>query len=232
MSWKPDLSWLDAAYEDHLARHRAESELNADWGYSFFYCPAARLQSSTVGIIGLNPGGGNGPDEPAPPHNRHWEHDGFAYLDQPWGRDRELNPLQIQIQRLVDRLPADEHDLFAAQLVPFRSPDWGSLPNNEAAVATFEPAWKALLETSSVRLWFSLGSVAGERMRIFLGGDRFEYHESGWGKTSIGIASNAEGVVVVSLPHLSRYQLFSLEGAALAKTDTAIALAVEMSGLT
>lgn len=231
MSWKPDLTWLDEAYEQHLARHRAESGLNADWGYSFFYCPEARLQTSRLGIIGLNPGGGNGPDEPAPPNNRHWEHPGFAYLDQPWGEDGGLNPLQIQIQRLADQIPADEADLFAAQLVPFRSPDWESLPNNEAAVATFEPAWKALLETSSVKLWFSLGGVAGERMRRFLDAEPFEYHESGWGRTSIGISANADGVVVASLPHLSRYQLFSLDQPARAKAEAAVALAVRRAGL-
>lgn len=231
MTGSIDRDWLDAAYERHLAAHMASSEHDADWGYSFFYCPVERLRSATVGIVGLNPGGGGRPSDPPPPQNRSWDHPGFAYLDQPWGSDGALNPLQIQIARLLELTGVDDKSLFAAQLVPFRSPSWSRLPNRTAAVDVFEPIWREMLARTSVRLWFTLGYVAGERLRCLAGAGDWTPAQSGWGTTQIKIAQNSDGMVVVALPHLSRYKLFSQSGERLALAENAVRQAVKLAGL-
>lgn len=224
-----DRARLDRLYEDHLEAMPPEDRAARDWGYSFFYCPAGRALTGKIGVIGLNPGGGEGKDEPPPPKNRSWDHPGFAYLDQPWGPNGTFNPLQVQIARLLQLTPHKPEDLFAAQLVPFRSPSWSRLAGAAQAIQIFEPAWRELFKSSSVRLWFALGYVAGDTARTWLGGGQWTELESGWGRTKIKVASNADGVVIVALPHLSRYKLFSQSGDRLALAETAVRHAVDLA---
>lgn len=231
MGMQLDRPWLDSLYEEHLKSIPLETRASCDWGYSFFYCPVARVETAKVGLIGLNPGGGGDPDDPPPPQNRSWDHRGFAYLDQPWGPGGTLNPLQVQIGRLLALTRCSEPEFFAAQLVPFRSPSWSRLPNASRAIQIFEPAWRELFAASSVRIWFSLGYVAGDTARRWLGAGDWLEHESGWGRTKIKVARNAGGVVIVALPHLSRYKLFSQTGARLVSAEKAVRDAVELAGL-
>lgn len=216
-----DAAWLEQAYRDHLAANPSAP----DWGYSFFYCPQERLTSAKIGIIGLNPGGGDIPG------NRAWEYrEGFAYLDQYWGKGETYNPLQRQIASLIDRLPVTRDEMLAAQLVPFRSPSWARLPGAGRALSTFEPVWRDLLAASSVRLWFSLGYVAGQRLSDWLGAERLDPIPTGWGTIMARPARTADCRVVVSLPHLSRYGVMTSEKCR-NQSDAIVRDAVSMANL-
>lgn len=227
-----DAAWLKDQYARHLRATQDAGVVSSDWGYSFCYSPIGLISTAKVGIVGLNPAGGRDMVGPSTEQDQSFEHPGFAYVDQPWGDGDVLNPLQQQIEKLIERLPVNADEMFAAQFVPYRSPDWASLPMRAMALETFRPVWADLLSRSSVRLWICLGDVAAGEMRSILDTGSPTDHRSGWGNTRIRVARNPEGVVVASLPHLSRYKLFSMPEGRRAQAEFAISEAVRVSGVT
>lgn len=226
-----DAAWLDQQYEQHLLAAHGAGMPPSDWGYSFCYSPLARISTAKIGLVGLNPAGGRDMIGPSTDEDRSFEHSGFAYVDQLWGNGDVLNPLQQQIKKLIARLPTVADEMFAAQFVPYRSPDWASLPMRAMALETFRPVWADLLSRSSVRLWICLGDVAAGELRSMLDTGSPTDYRSGWGNTRIRVARNPERVVVASLPHLSRYKLFSMQGDALAQAEAGIARCLDAACL-
>lgn len=193
-------------YEGHFAS-RAKDRM----GWSFMYCPEARLKTARFGIIGLNPGAD---DEPSARQTAQADWDlgkeGLAYVDQPWGANGALNPLQLQIKLLLEALDIESDEVFAAQLVPFRSQSWTSLPKPHDAVKACRPLWKHIgQESPTIRLWVSLGKEAGRELATILGASGPERLNVGWRRHFAELYQAADGRVVLALPHLSRFKLLS-----------------------
>ncbi|MEW6538908.1 MAG: hypothetical protein AB1448_10030 [Pseudomonadota bacterium] len=199
---------LTALYEAHFA-DRPEYRM----GWSFMYCPEARLKTARLGIIGLNPGGD---DESSPGQAAQaywdWDDDGLAYVDQPWGANGALNPLQCQIKLLLEALSVDSSEVFAAQLVPFRSQSWNSLPDPHAAVRACRPLWQHIGRVSpTIKLWISLGKKAGRELARLLQASGTRRLDVGWRRHFAELYQAPDGRVVLALPHLSRFKLLSTE---------------------
>lgn len=215
-----------ALYEAHFA-DRPEGRM----GWSFMYCPEARLRTARLGIIGLNPGA----DDEASPEQAaraywDWDEDGLAYVDQPWGADGTLNPLQVQIRLLLEALDVESREVFAAQLVPFRSPSWTTLPKAYDAVKACRPLWEHIgRESPNIRLWISLGKEAGRELANILGASRPERLNVGWRRHFAELYQTPDGRVVLALPHLSRFKLLSTDD----RTEVlaSLAQAKRLSGL-
>lgn len=192
---------IQRAYDAHFAK----VDPAARPGWAFIGCDAAKLSTASVGIIGLNPGGENVPGQ-ASWHSPEYE---LAYLDEPWGPNGTLNPLQVQIKSMLEILNVAPSDVFAAQLVPFRSRSWMKLHDRDAALSTFLPFWSHILEHGSPRLWISLGKAAGRHLAQLDGqGSRAEVRTVEWGKQTAELFQISGGRTVLALPHLSRFRLF------------------------
>lgn len=99
-------------------------------------------------------------------------------------------------------------EVFAAQLVPFRSRSWNALPNREAALARSLELWRWLLPRSPARLFLSLGKRPGVEVANLLGAEHQVAHPVGWGAQTIDEYVDGDGRIVLAMPHLSRFRLF------------------------
>lgn len=187
-------------------------------------CPQGRLPGANIILLGLNPGGKPiDATESDDGYDEIWScEDGNAYWHEAWENPRGGRyatggaPLQVQVKRLVEEaLGRAEADLFSAQLVPFRSANWASLPNgNRDASLEFSRglwAW-ALQRNQAAPVIFSLGHKAGEEAARLLNiTDPPVRIGCGWPRQSIRRYQGG-GRTIVSLPHLSRYQIFGRPG--------------------
>lgn len=184
---------------------RVRSAAHARWGWSFMYVPASRIHSARVALVGLNPGGSQ-----LDPENE-WEYLGGenAYVDESW---RNLpagqHHLQVQVRALFEALGVEGKDVFAANLVPFRSPSWDVLPDPDGALQFGRRVWSWILEQSPARVFVSLGKQPGRELAKMLEA-RFEHAvPAGWGVQTIDTYRAADGRLVIALPHLSRFKIF------------------------
>ncbi len=191
---------VEREYQRRLAAYP-----EARWGWSFMYTPEAALKSAKVVLVGLNPGG-NDEDQQSS-----WEHDGInAYVDQPWGKGKRLNPLQQQVGLLFAALGVRPDEVFAANLLPFRSPSWRELPGKEGALEFGRRLWKDdLLPRTPARLFVCIGKQPGQELAALLGAASPPMkHEVEWGKQSLDEYVAPDGRTVLALPHLSRFRVF------------------------
>lgn len=200
---------IEAEYQ-----RRARLYPDAAWGWSFMYTPAAAVPSAKAFLIGLNPGGDTAGDA------NEWDYDGpgkvNAYVDEAWtyrGTKRRAgtHPLQRQVAALFEALALEPSEVFAANLVPFRSPAWASLPDAAGALEFMRPYWRALIGSSQARIFCSLGKVAGTEVARMIDARYCSCHCIGHGRQAIDVYRDSDRRVVLSMPHLSRFQLFSLE---------------------
>jgi hypothetical protein len=176
-------------------------------GWRFLMCPEARLDDADVAIITLNPAGKyRGGAE--------WSQElGNAYAIESWGKAASgASPLQQQIQRLCILLGRQADTVLAATFVPFRSPRWSSLPNQNEARAFSKELWKWALTRSPAKLFLCVGkNVVGPDLAILLNASKLPSIPTGWGQVTIDRYQATDGRLIVSLPHLSTFKLFSRE---------------------
>lgn len=189
-----------------------------DWGWSFAYTPVARIETAKVVQIALNP---RGDLKNAPEYN--WEYTGGkdqnAFVDElSWRDGDQLNDLQKQIQCLYSALGVDAGDVFAANFVPFTSPTWEKLHDKEGAREFSRRLWGELLpQAREARVFVVLGEeprleLVSKEFRPLIGladGVQPVWHDFGWKRRWIGEYDLAEGRKLLTLPHLSRNQIFS-----------------------
>jgi hypothetical protein len=201
--------------EAEYQRRNASSEGR---GWSFAYTPIARLRTAKVVQIALNPHGDEGDVMNS------WEttvgKSQNAFVDQRWGKTKELNELQKQVISLYSALGVEADEVFAANLVPFTSPSWEDLPQREEALEFSRRLWEELLpQALHTRLFVVLGeevrkALVDTNMRSLIGladGALPQWHDFGWKKRSIGEYDLDGGRKLLTLPHLSRNRIFSGE---------------------
>lgn len=193
---------------EEYARRRDQYR-QPDWGWSFLSTPFAGLNSAKVILAGLNPGG-NQTDGVGS-----WDYNAGvnAYIDQDWelGHGKGKAPLQVQVRALLAATGVPLGNIACANFVPFRSPDWAALKGREEAVAwSAENLWRPIFSETPARLFLSLGRRAGEEIARVLGvqDSPIEYPVN-WGSQRIREYRDPLGRVVLTIPHLSHFRLFS-----------------------
>lgn len=96
--------------------------------------------------------------------------------------------------------------MFAANFVPFRSPNWRSLPNPEGALAFSRELWGGLIHRLSARLYCSLSKRAGQEIAALLGAKYVSSDKVLWGVQTIDHYPDAHGRVGLALPYLRPVQ--------------------------
>jgi hypothetical protein len=173
-------------------------------GWRFLMCPEARLDDADVAIVTLNPGGTRRVDTK-------WSQElGNAYQIESWGGAHSGgDALQRQVQRLCALLGRPMDRVLAATFVPFRSPDWKSLPRQQEAVAFSRDLWKWALDRSPAKLFVCVGKdVVGRELAHLLGAQQLPSASALWGNQTIDLYKANDGKVIVALPHLGRFKLF------------------------
>lgn len=174
-------------------------------GWRFLYSPAKVLNGAKVALIGLNPGGRY--DDPE--HGQFAMRAGSAYEVERWkGRAPGQEPLQRQVTSLFRRLNVTPKQVLAGDLVPFRSPDWRSLPDKEFAVGLGFGLWREVLDRVRPSVVVSMGKDANELIQRLVDVRQVESFPVNWGSMKAHVGSYAYGAWL-GLPHLSQYKIMN-----------------------
>jgi hypothetical protein len=206
----PSSPYLDALYTECIDTIAAEyTRLGHTLGWRFLTSPRKTLlPHAPVTLLSLNPGGGR----PDPSHGAGSCEAGSAYLHESWGRPAGQAPLQIQVRALFDWLGSDPDDSLSAHFIPFRSPSYEALPARQASWTFAVRLWRHILSQVHPTLVVCLGSEVERGLRDVWGApDRESEHVSvGWGAYTASLATYGD-IVLLRLPHLSRFAVFGRE---------------------
>jgi hypothetical protein len=208
-------------FEEAISQiERAYSDLGHSLGWRFLYSPISTLSASTPFLlVGLNPGGREH-------HISENVEEGNAYRLERWGKKNSFNPLQVQIgclfEVLARKLGQASPDAFmdstlTSNFCPFRSPSWEELHEQTKSIQFSRELWSRLLPQLSPSAIVCLGSEPFMHFRkvlLSLGG--VEHHHqpkrTEWGDvtyTESHIKLQSRDVLMLRLPHLSTYKIFS-----------------------
>lgn len=183
---------------------REHNRLGYNIGWRFITCPEGIFWNASVILVGLNPGGRkhHGPDWSSEDGNAHWVE---SWGGMPAGTD----PLQQQVQRMVDMLGLTREEIGSAQFVPFRSNSWSELAHRDEAVAFSRRLWSWALERTKATTFICLGkAVTGIEIARLLQACHVHSFDVGWGTQTAERYEAQDGRAVVALPHLGRFRLF------------------------
>ena len=178
------------------------------------YCPRTVRLRASVATLGLNPGGGRDPSQQWGDWCQFSDEEGNSHFVQRWGKNGGKSALQGQIERLVGILDISQRDLLSANLVPFRSPDWKSLPRAEESLNFGFSLLDWLFASSELKLVVAFGLGKAERRLVtHLGAERLDDERTGWGET-VARFYRTPRLHLVHLPHLSRFSVLGRAQAA------------------
>lgn len=214
----------------------------ASW--SFLYTPVKTLHSrQQLMFVGLNPGGSL--SEPYAPQF-HAESSN-AYRVGDWSGGRGLNPLQKQVCELYCRIATSFQtaipyeslmdNSLAANYVPFRSKSWASQEDKPGTLEFSDCLWSQVLDIVWPKAIICISVVAHQRLSSLLTQKKHcEKHAVmhrqpvGWGDTvtydvHTFSSRGREPILLVRLPHLSRYRVVTHKACAKAIDDVATRVA-------
>jgi hypothetical protein len=201
-------------------------------GWRFLTGPKATLAPATeIAFISLNPGGA----EESVHQSGASHEDGSSYVTERWQNALPgLSPLQRQVQSLCAELMHHLHEtgsvnhflaqhVLTAHFIPFRSPSFATLANPQASLAFARSLWSRILQTWCPRLILTIDRETYSNLQQILirnlKGTLTECREfsTGWGQYKadgsriMGLRGDGP-VLLVRLPHLSRFALFAEPG--------------------
>lgn len=225
----------DKFFEEKSKEIDAEyKRLGHDMGWTFLMSPKKTLSPETeIAIISLNPGG-NEPGDGVGCCNE------SAYLSEQWDNSNEpgKNPFQVQVQKLFEGIYERLNDnmtyksyedlmnnTLSSQYIPFRSKNIKSLPKRAESENFSCILWKSIFsECINPRIvialsvaFFAISKVMEDRDSGYTLYNSEEINTN-WGKSKARLKrfKNNDGkiCILLGLPHLSRYKLFSAKSEA------------------
>jgi hypothetical protein len=198
---------------------RAYTELGHTLGWRFLYTSARTLSADApILFAGLNPGG-----------SYYWVPQpsveaGNTYRIECWADGNRFNPLQLQVQVLYERIAqqlsrSDPDTLMdtslSANFCPFRSPSWETLPTQAASVEFSRWLWTTVLQHIAPPTMICLTDAPFRYFREVLQNlgyteRELASHPVGWGSVTYSLSQLTNGrknIVLVRLPHLSRFRI-------------------------
>ncbi len=185
----------------------AHDEMGYVLGWRFLYSPVATLSSASCAVITLNPGGDHFHEPLFSFEN------GNAYVDETWpGKDRGAHPIQRQVQHLFALMDQPPSDVLSGVYVPFRSPNWDSLPQKFAALAFARKLWGPIFASHCPTTIVCVGKqIVGQEIAGLLDAQLSGRKSADWGEITLDLYRHARGRIIVT-PHLSRFTIFGREG--------------------
>lgn len=183
-------------------------------GWRFLYCSKELLnQNPQVALITLNPGGDFEPEG----HGQGSCENGSAYKVEQWTHRGKLYskgeaPLQLQVCWMFESLGIPLESVLAGAFVPFRSPDWKSLPCKKESQQFAKVLWRRVLQDVSPRLILTVDTVTYSFLKSQFGrpmGNPWVEPAYFPGGVLCHEAEIYKNCALVRLNHLSRFPAFS-----------------------
>ncbi len=199
---------MNASARSHALQAQIEAAYAASGnalGWRLLMSPAAVLEGADVAFIGLNPGGSVRPAE----HAEFAPEGGSAYACESWaGHAPGRSPLQREVLLLFERIGVQPETVLAGNLVPFRSPGWGTLANRKDALRFGRNLWREILANAGCKLVITMGAAVTDSFKPMLDCRQLAAYPLGWGKVK-GVRGEFRDGTLIGLPHLSRYRVIS-----------------------
>jgi hypothetical protein len=178
--------------------------LSHDLGWRLFTCPIRNIETASVALITINPGGSKF-EEPQ------WSvESGSAYELESWkGRPPGQENLQRQVRRMFEIMNIPPAEVLSGYLVPFRSPRWQALPHKSASFHFGIRLWQEILKKAKVRTVIAFGKDIAPQIVSLLNATALTEHPTGWGEQKIALYRIENDGSLIVLPHLSTFKLFS-----------------------
>jgi hypothetical protein len=204
---------IEAAYE----------RLGHQIGWRFVTGPKSGFRDGVdVALVTLNPGGDF--DPPEHPHGS--SEMGSAYIVESWdGLPPGRAPLQLQVRQLFAALARvlDESSgdallgrALTAHFIPFRSPSFDRLGSRPESVEFARQLWARLLPALKPRIIVTMDTTTAAALIVILGSTLCPPASKslpvGWGTYEADLhrfASTPSPRVLLRLPHLSRFKVFT-----------------------
>ncbi len=172
-------------------------------GWRLLTCPEKNIDTATVALITINPGGA----QFEPPR---WSVEaGSAYVIERWkGRAPGEERLQRQVKRMFEIVGTDPGDALTGYLVPFRSPTWADLSKKSESLEFGFAAWREIFRRAKLKTVLAFGKDVAPFIARLLAATLQRKHPAGWGEQTIDSYSFNDGKLVV-LPHLARFAIFN-----------------------
>jgi hypothetical protein len=187
------------------AEIQAEHErLGHKLGWRLFTCPAQNIETASVALITINPGGSKF-EEPR------WSVEaGSAYAIESW-KDRPpgQESLQRQVRRMFEIMAVKSEEVLSGYLVPFRSSTWNALENKQASKEFGLSIWRDILDRPKPRTVIAFGKDIADDIASLLDAKGCKKYSAGWGEQTIDTFHHGSGGKLIVLPHLSRFSLFN-----------------------
>ena len=189
---------------DIVSKQLRQAELDLDFtdGYQLLYCPWKTLGTHEIACVSINPS--------------LREDDFKRMLSDERGNSyqveahQELSPITKQILKLCHRLGKMPEQLLMGTICPFRSDNWNDLRRDvkDVGLKIGKEFWGQAL-SSQIRLVITLGDPAQKTIcELFDAHLEFEIRAN-YQNTLLRRYKTESGVEIISLPHLSRFRLFS-----------------------
>jgi hypothetical protein len=201
--------------EEELTQRIKKEYHNQDhqMGWRFLSSPIRTLTKAKVVFLGLNPGG----NKIEANQGEFSCENGNAYANEEWaGRRAGQAPLQKQVLALFEKLEVNADEVLSGNLIPFRSPDFDSLPNKKAALEFGSQLWGDILTPLSPDIIITMSSKVTISIAKILKAKLDEKINLGWGNISGTRYSYTDNTkdkkgTIIGLPHLSRFGVFNRE---------------------
>jgi hypothetical protein len=206
---------------------RGERKLGHHLGWVFLHTPASTLSRKTrLFLVALNPAHKT---YCAPQKS---DEKGNAYQVRTWRRDRK-SPLQKQVcafyKMIAKKLDRNWQSLMntslAGNFCPYASPSWAALSAKRLSIEFSISLWSRVIQFCAPSVVVCLGEISYQCMRKVVGSCGYEdigkarLYRTGWrhrfGEINYILAemNGPNRLLLVRLPHLSRYQVFERAGA-------------------
>jgi hypothetical protein len=222
-----DIKNSDAFFDSCVLEIGHEYErLGHQLGWRFLGVPKRVLHApSLIAFIATHPGGSWEP----PGHPRASCEAGNWYTTEAWpdygvGEAPLQRQARLMFQRIAERtgLATNGDELLTqslvSNLVPFRSPSFTELPRRPESLRFARRLWARVLSHALPSLVICLGRVTETAMiQLLPSALTVEHHDTatfptGWGDYAATVhrfKADAHKTTIVTLPHLSRFSLFT-----------------------
>jgi hypothetical protein len=189
---------------DTLSKQLKKVELGFDFndGYQLLYCPWGTLGSHEIACISINPSLREG-------HRKRMLSDerGNSYQVE---AHQELSPITKQILKLCRRLGKQPDQILMGTICPFRSDNWKDLRKDvkDVGLKIGKEFWGDVL-SQKIKLVITLGDPAQKTICELFDADLELEIRANYQNTLLRRYNTETGIEIISLPHLSRFRLFS-----------------------
>lgn len=180
-------------------------------GWCMFWSCASALGTADVVFIGMNPGGQPDSEEHANQKQMFMPDGHCPYIDEVWDGQREegADKLQKQVVMAFETLNMTPRDGLCGNIVPFRTSNWGALPDKENTLKTCAQIWKRVYAMHPRKVTICMGDETCKTLSKYVLESAVHIKDVplSWGKVTASLWKYQNGVMI-RLPHLSRYSIF------------------------